>query len=201
MNFLIEATRADGSRVQRLLVIRCSDHHDRLILLKAIHFCQDLIECGSARAALTLACASLARQYTVDLVDEDEAGLLFTRLSEKLLDASRAHAHEHLIEVGPRAENEIAPGFSRDRPCQQGFAGAWLSKQHDSLEELGALVLVKLWILDNLDDVLYLVFDLIDAFDIIQTLFDRRGLLYIELVHLRHTVLKNGLHEVEAKAP
>ena len=43
VNFLVKSTWADGCRVQRLLVICCSNNHNLVVLLKTIHFRQYLV--------------------------------------------------------------------------------------------------------------------------------------------------------------
>ena len=58
VDFLVETSGADCSRVQSTLVVRRSDHHDVIVLLEAVHFCQDLIQSGPTRASLV---ASTAR--------------------------------------------------------------------------------------------------------------------------------------------
>ena len=49
--------------------------------------------------------------------------------------------------------------------------------------------MVQLRVLDDLDDVLDLVFDLIDAFHIIKSLFNRFGIFDVKLVHFAERVL------------
>ena len=53
MNFLVETSRANGSRIQRTFMISGPDNHYITILLEAIHFCEDLIESRSTWASLT----------------------------------------------------------------------------------------------------------------------------------------------------
>lgn len=48
VDFLIETTWSHRCWIQGLLVIRCTNDHDLVILLEAIHFGQDLIERGPA---------------------------------------------------------------------------------------------------------------------------------------------------------
>lgn len=142
-----------------------TNDHDVIVRLEAVHLGQDLVECGAARTALTLP-AALPSQQTVDLVDEDKAGGILASFSEELSDASSTHAHVHLVEVGAGRVDEVAVGLACDRPCKQCLASSWLTQKHDSLEELRALLLILLGVLDDLDYILNLVLDLVDAFDV-----------------------------------
>ena len=166
VDFLIETTWSHRCWVQGLLVIRCTNDHDLVILLEAIHFGQDLIQRRPARAAFRAAAAGPAKD-TVDFIDEDEARLLFASFSEELLDSLSSHSDEHLIEIRPRAEDEVASSFAGDRPRQQRLARAGLTEEHDAFEELGTLVLVQFRVPDHLDDVLNFILDLVNTFNII----------------------------------
>ena len=50
MDLFIKTAWADRGRIQRSFVVRCTYHHYIAVLLEAIHFSQDLVECGTAGA-------------------------------------------------------------------------------------------------------------------------------------------------------
>jgi len=59
--------------------------------------------------------------HRVDLVDEDDAGLIATGLFEEVPDAGRAHPHEHLHEIGAADAEEGHIRLPGDRPREKGF--------------------------------------------------------------------------------
>ena len=48
VDLLVEATRSHSSGIKTRLVICGSDYHDVFVLVKAIHFSQELVECCPA---------------------------------------------------------------------------------------------------------------------------------------------------------
>ena len=97
---------------------------------------------------------------------------MLTCFCKELLDSPCTYANEHFIEVTARAENKIAACLACDGSSKQCFASTWLSCEHDSFEEFGTFVLVKLRILDDADDVQDFILDFVDALDVFKTLVD-----------------------------
>ena len=106
---------------------------------------------------------------------------MLTCFCKELLHSSCTNANEHFIEVTTRAKNKIAACLACDSSSKQCFASSWLSREHDSFEEFGSFVFVKLWILDDADDVQDFILDFVDTLDVFQALVDRLGHLDVEL--------------------
>jgi hypothetical protein len=94
----------------------------------------------------------------VDLVDEHDGGRTRLRLLEEIAHARRAHAHEHLHEVGARDREERHARFAGDRAREQGLAGAGRAEEQHPSRDLRAHRL-------ELRGVLQVVLDLLQLFD------------------------------------
>ena len=104
----------------------------------------------------------------VDLIDEDDAGRVLLRLLEHVADAARAHADEHLDEVGARDGEERHIGFAGDGAGQQRLAGAGRTDQQHAARDAAAEPLELLRIAQELDDLLQVVLRLVDAGDVLE---------------------------------
>ena len=51
MDLLVEASWSDSCRIECILVISGSDHHNVFVLDEAVHLSQDLVKCGTTRTA------------------------------------------------------------------------------------------------------------------------------------------------------
>ena len=98
MNLLIEATRSDSRRIERVLVIRGPNNEDALILLKAIELGQNLVN-GGARRRVLLAKATRCGQKGIDFINKDDAGFVFPCLLEQLSHTLGTHTDKHLIKT------------------------------------------------------------------------------------------------------
>ena len=109
--FLVKPTGADRSRIQILLVIRCANHHDIVILLKTVHFGKHGIYGGAAGAVLTPEPSAFG-QKGVNLIDENYAGFVFSGFFEQLADAFCPDTHIHFIEGRSCTVEKSTSGFA-----------------------------------------------------------------------------------------
>ena len=114
MDLLIKPSGSRSGSVKRFLVIGSSNNYNIVVLLKTIHFSQNLVD-GAARARM-LALSARTAQQTVHLVDEDNAGGVLAGLLKQLADTLGADTYVHLVEVTARAEDEIAAGLRCNCP-------------------------------------------------------------------------------------
>ena len=108
-------------------------HDHAAVGAEAVHLDQQGVErlLALVVAADDARAAGLAQG--VQLVDEDDAGGLGLGLLEHVADAGRAHADEHLDEVGAREAEERHARLAGDGLGQQRLAGARRSDQQHAL--------------------------------------------------------------------
>ena len=102
----------------------------------------------------------------VELVDEDDAGRLGFGLGEQIADARGADADEHLDELGSAQAEEGHLGFAGHGARQQRLAGARRPDQQHALRDPAADARVLLRGLQELDDLLQLLFGFVHAGDV-----------------------------------
>ena len=102
----------------------------------------------------------------VQLVDEDDARRLLLGLLEQVAHARRAHADEHLDEVGAADGEERDARLAGDRARQQRLAGSRRSDEQDALGELGAQPAEARRRLQEVDHLAQLLLRLVDAGDV-----------------------------------
>ena len=134
----VEATGAQQRRIENVRAVGRSEDHDALGGLKAVHFCQHLVErllpfvVASAEASTTLAA------NRVDLVNEDNGLAHALGLLEEVANAAGADTDEHLHEVGTGDAQEADSGLASDSAGEEGLAGAGRTDQQDALGDPGA---------------------------------------------------------------
>ena len=148
----VETPRAQQRRVEDVGPVGRGHDDDALVGLEAVHLHQQLVE-GLLALVVTAAQAGAAMAADgVDLVDEDDAGLVLLGLVEEVTDAAGADPHEHLHEVGSGDAEEGDPGLAGHGPRQQRLAGARRSEQQHALGDAGAEALEAFGVLEELLD-------------------------------------------------
>ena len=120
----VEAAGAQQRRVEDVGPVGGRHDDDALVGLEAVHLHQQLVE---GLLALVVAAAQAGAAMAadgVDLVDEDDAGLVLLGLLEQVAHPAGADAHEHLHEVRAGDAEERHAGLAGHGPGQQGLAGA-----------------------------------------------------------------------------
>ena len=153
----IESAGTQQRRIEHVGTIRGRQHDDRLVLLEAVHFAQDLVERLLAFVVTAAQTGAADPPHSVDLVDEQDAGGIFLGRAKQVADAAGADPDKHLNEF--RAANRVE-GHARlacGRPGQEGLAGPGRSHQQDTLGKLGAEPLKLGRVLQELHHLLKLV--------------------------------------------
>src|SRR5690606_764892 len=99
----------------------------------------------------------------VDLVDEDDARRFFLRLLEQVAHARRAHADEHLDEVGAGEREERRARLARHRFGEQRLAGSRRADEQHALGQLAAELGKLLRVLEKIDDFDDFLFGFVEA--------------------------------------
>ena len=74
----------------------------------------------------------------IDLVDEDDARRVFLGIVEQVAHTGRAHADEHLDEVGTGNREEGHPRLPRDRAGEQRFTGSGRAHEQNAFRDARA---------------------------------------------------------------
>ena len=104
----------------------------------------------------------------VDLVDEDDRRRDLARLGEQLAHAAGADADDHLDELRGAGAEERHLGLAGGGAGQQRLAGARRAGQQHALRRAGAETAVLPGILQEVDDLVDLGLDLVDAGDVVE---------------------------------
>ncbi len=134
----VETAGAGQRRVQGFRAVGGGQNDDAVVVLKAVHFGQQLVQRLLALiVAAQLTVALLADG--VDLVDEHDAGALSLCLLEQVADLGSAHADEHLHELRAGNGEEGHIGFAGHSLGQHGFTGARRADQQHALGHLAPM--------------------------------------------------------------
>ena len=164
----IETAGTQQRGVQHVRPVGGRDQDDTLVRLEAVHLDQQLIE---RLFALVVAAAETSATMTADrvnFVDEDDAGRVFLGLLEHVAHAACTDADKHLDEVGTRNGEERHVGFARDGACEQGLAGAGRTDEQHTARNAPAEFLEFSGITQEFDDLMQIVFRLVDPGDIVK---------------------------------
>ena len=134
---------------------------------EAVHLDEELVE---RLLALFVAerVAAAAAADRVELVDEDDAGLVAAGVLEEAAHARGADAGVHLDEVRAAGENERHAGLARDRAREQRLAGSRRADEEHALGDASAERREAAGLAEEVDDLLDLVLRLVDAGDVLE---------------------------------
>ncbi len=112
--------------------------------------------------------AAAAAPDGIELVDEDDAGLVAAGFLEQPAHARGADAGEHLDKVGAAREEERDARFAGYGPRQQRLARAWRADQKDAFWNPSAERREAVGLTEEVDDLLHLVLGFVDTGDILE---------------------------------
>ena len=138
----VKTARAQQRRVQDVRTVGRGHEDHAFAVTKTIHLHQQLVQglltlvVSAAHAGATLA------THGVDLIHEDDARRVLLGLLEQVAHAGRAHAHEHLYEVGTRDGVERNARLASHCAGQQGLTRSGRAVEQYTAGDLGAQFLV-----------------------------------------------------------
>ena len=150
----VKTTWAKQRRIQRFRTVGRRQDDDALAAVKPIHFCKQLIQ-----RLLTFIIAAESSAVTllsdrIDLIDEDDARSLLTRLLEQVTHLGRASADKHLDELTAADGEKRHTGFSGHRLGQQRLARSRRTDQQSALRHLRADLLISFRMIQEVHDLL-----------------------------------------------
>src|SRR3569832_501491 len=147
----VETAGTQQGGVEHVGTVGGGDDDDALATLEAVHLHQQLIE-GLFALVVTAAEAGAAMTADgVDFIDEDDAGRVLLRLFEHIAHARRAHAHEHLDEIGTRDREERHLGLAGNGFRQQRLTGTRRTHHQYATGDLAAEFLELAGVAQELD--------------------------------------------------
>ena len=162
----IETSRAQQRGIEHVRSIRRGDQDHAVVALEAVHLHEQLVERLLALVVTAAEPGAAVAAHRVDLVDEDDAGRVLLALLEQIANARRAHADEHLDEVGARDGEEGNPGLARDGSRKQRLAGSGRPDEQHPLRDAATEARELLRLAQERDDLFELGLRLLDAGDI-----------------------------------
>jgi len=148
----VEAARAQQGAVEHVGAVGGGDADDARVALEAVHLREDLVERLLALVVAAGHAGAALPPHRVDLVDEDDARGVLLGLPEEVAHARRAHAHEHLHELGPRDGEERHPALAGHRLGQQRLARAGRALEDHAARDACAEVGVPLGVFEEVHD-------------------------------------------------
>src|SRR5680860_1501766 len=150
----VEPAGTQQGRIEDIGAVGGRDHDDALVGLEPVHLDEQLVQ-GLLAFVVTAAHAGATMSaHRVDLVHEDDEGLVLLGLLEEVPNPAGANTHKHLHEVGAGDAEERHAGLAGDGPREQRLAGARRTEEQHALGYTGAQRLEALGILEELLDLL-----------------------------------------------
>ena len=162
----VEAARAQQRRVEHVGPVGGGDDDDARVALEAVHLDQQLVERLLALVVAAAQAGAALAADGVDFVDEHDAGRVLLGLLEHVAHARRAHADEHLDEVGAGDREERHLRFAGDRLGEQRLAGARIAHHQHAARNAAAELLELGRIAQELDQLGDLFLGLVAAGDV-----------------------------------
>ena len=163
----IEASRPEQRGIQNVLPVGRRDHDDAELRLEAVHLDEQLVQRLLAFLVAERVAAAAAPDG-VELVDEDDAGLVVARVLEQPAHTRGADAGVHLDEVRAAGEQERDARLAGDGTREERLAGSGRADQQDTLRHVAADGREAIRVAQEVDDFLDLVLRLVDAGDVLE---------------------------------
>ena len=164
----VETPGPQQGRIEHLRAIGGAEQDHAAARIEAVELGEQLIERLLLLVVAAVSARRAASPQRIELVDEDDAGRRLPRLLEQVADARGADADEHLDELGARDREKRHARLAGDRARQQRLSGARRSDQQHALGDAGAQPAERFRIAQEGDDLLQLVFRLVDAGDVLE---------------------------------
>jgi hypothetical protein len=153
-------------RVEHVGAVGRGDDDHAGAAFEAIHLDQELVERLLALVVAAAQSRAALPADRVDLVDEHDAWRVLLRLLEHVAHARRAHADEHLDEVGARDREERHLRLAGDRLREQRLAGARRADHQHAARNATAELLELRRVAQELDELGDLFLRLVAAGDV-----------------------------------
>ncbi len=205
IHLAVETAGAQQGGIQDVRAVRGRHDDHAEVGLEAVHLDQHLVEGLLAFVIAATEAGAALTADRIDFVDEDDAGGVLLGVLEHVAHAGRAHADEHLDEVGTGDGEERYLGFAGDRLGQQGLAGAGWADEQQAAWNTSAELLELGRVLQEVDDLLHLFLGLVASGDVgegdgVVVLVEHAGLAFAEAERPALAAALHLSHEVDPDA-
>src|SRR6185369_9437918 len=157
----VKAAGAEQRRIQHVGTVGRSKHDHLLMLVKAVHLGEQLIQGLLPLVMAAAEACTAAAAHGIDLVNKDYARRTLFGTAEKVPDPAGTDTDKHFDKLGSGDGEEVDPRLSGYRTCQQGLSGTWRPDQQYPFRNLASDTTKLpriLQIIDNLHQLLLAVF-------------------------------------------
>ena len=134
----IETTGAQQRRIEHIGAVRRRDNDDAFLSVEAVHLDEQCIERLLAFVVAAADPVTAMATDSVDFVDENDARRGFLSLLEHVAHPARAHADEHLDEVGTADRKEGNVRFAGDGAREKRLTGSRRADEQNTFRNSAA---------------------------------------------------------------
>ena len=169
VNLTVEAACTQQGLVEHVGAVGGSQHDDARVGTETIHLGEQGVERILALIVATHGWTlRTGAAHGVDLIDEDDARGFLLGLGKDVAHAAGAHADEHLDEVGAAHGEERHTSLTGYSLRQERLTGSRRTDEQCTLGYLTAQIGVFLWVLEEVDNLLHLLFGALLSSDILE---------------------------------
>ena len=147
----VKSARTQQRRIQNIAAVGRGNDDDALVLLKAVHLNQQLVQRLLTFVVAAAETGASVSAHRVDLVDEDDRRRVLLCLLKEVAHTACTHADEHFHEVRTGDREERHACLSCDRSCEQRFTGTGRAEQQHAARDSRADILKLLGVLEEID--------------------------------------------------
>ncbi len=157
-NLAVETPGAEQSLVEHVGAVGGGEDNHAAVCAEAVHLGEQGVERALALVvAAHLLTVAAGAPHGVDLVDEYDAGSFLLGLTEEVAHAARAHADEHLHEIGTAHREERHASLAGNRLGEQRLARSRRTDEQCAGGNLSAQLGVFLGVLQEVHNLLHLL--------------------------------------------
>ena len=164
----VKAARTEQCGIENIGTVCRGDDDDTLLRIEAIHLHQKLVERLFALVVPAAHAVAAMASDSVDFIDEDEAGSVFTTLFKHVADSARTDPNKHFHEVRTGDGEEWHIRLTGNGAGEQGLAGAGRADHQHTLGDGAAELLELAGIAEEIDDFKKLFLGLLDPGDVFE---------------------------------
>src|SRR5258706_6082509 len=161
----VEAAWAQERLVQPIRTVCRSNDDNRLARIKAVHLDQQLVQ-GLLTLVVAIDAGPALATYSIDLINEDDAGRRLLGLVEEVTHTARANPDQHFDEFRAAHRKEWHARFTCHGSRQQRLTSSRRADQQHSTGNLSTQALELLRRLQKFDHLNKIAFSLINTCDI-----------------------------------
>jgi hypothetical protein len=166
LDLTIETTWSEESVIEDVDAVRSGDDYDTCLIVEAIHLSEKLVDGLFTLVVGRHATSRALLTNSINLIDENDTGLIGTSLFEKLTDSLSTHTYEHLHEVRGGALDEGDIGLTSDGSSEEGLTRTRCTSEKGATGDLSTTSKVALRLLEKVHNLLEFLLGGVDTLNI-----------------------------------